>query len=93
MAWIKAIEQELTGVVVEYWEVISINYLHKQQTSNLTVGEWVNQAAYDANKAHVVEKNWIIPSGLAPELAAGAVGFITAYARAQPEFEGSEDVT
>lgn len=36
---------------------------------------------------------WEIPSGLAPELAAGAIAFVTGYARAQPEFEDSEDVT
>jgi hypothetical protein len=91
MAWIKEIEQTDTGAVAAYWEVIGIQYNHRTHLSVLEVGGWVSEAAYTANKNPLFYKSWEIPSGLAPELAAGALAFVSGYARAQPEFEGSEE--
>jgi hypothetical protein len=91
MAWIKEIEQTDTGAVAAYWEVIGIQYNHRTQLSVLEVGGWVSQAHYSANKNPLFYKSWEIPSGLAPELAAGALAFVSSYARAQPEFEGNEE--
>lgn len=88
MAWVKEIEQTETGVLVSYWEVISVYYSHKNQESILEVGGWVSESAYNDAKNPVIVKAWKIPSGLAPELAAGAVAFVSGYAKAQPEFEG-----
>lgn len=92
MAWIKQIEQQETGVVVSYWEVVSVYYNHKKQESLLEVAGWVSQQAYEDGKLPVINKSWQIPSGLAPQLAAGAVAFVSGYAKSQPEFEGWEAV-
>ena len=91
MAWFKDIEEQNTGAVAAYWEVIGIQYNHRTQMSVLEVGGWVSQAHYSASKSPLITKFWEIPSGLAPELAAGALAFVSGYARAQPEFEGSEE--
>jgi hypothetical protein len=88
MGWIKEIEQVDTGVLVPYWEVISVFYSHKNQLSTLEVGGWASKEAYDDGKSPVMVKSWVIPSGLAPQLAAGAVAFVGGYAKSQPEFEG-----
>lgn len=91
MAWFKDITEQNTGAVASYWQVISILYNHRTQKSVLEVGGWVSQAAYSENKSPLMTKYWEIPSGLAPELAAGALAFVEGYARQQPEFEGSEN--
>lgn len=91
MAWLKEIEDPNNGAKALFWEVIGISYNHKKQISVLEVGGWVSEALYNADKAPLIVKFWEIPSGLAPELAAGAITFVTSYARNQPEFEGSED--
>jgi len=91
MAWLKEIEIEETGVKALFWEKISIFYSHYDQKSVFKVGGWVSAAAYAARKLPLKEMTWEVPSGLAPELAAGADAFLTAYARAQPEFEGATD--
>lgn len=90
MAWIKNIEDSSTGVVASYWEVISVYYNHKKQESLLEVGGWVSEQAYVDGKNPIMNKAWQIPSGLAPELASGAVAFVSGYAKQQPEFEGWE---
>jgi hypothetical protein len=92
MAWIKSYTLEDTGVVASYWEVIGIHYQHREQISALQVGLWISGDAYTQNKAPLQIKTYIIPSGLAPELAAGALAFVSGYAKAQPEFEGWEEV-
>lgn len=92
MAWLKSIPHPDFGVSVAFWEVLGVNYDHREQKSLPTVGGWNSQADYDAGKIPLMTKSYYIPSGLAPELAAGAVAFVTQYARAQDEFEGSEDV-
>ena len=91
MAWIKQFVIEDTGVQGNFWEMISINYNHRKQVSEMVIGLWINQAAYDAEKEPIHFKIYSIPSGLAPELAGGAIAFTSGYARSQPEFEGSED--
>lgn len=88
MAWIKNIEDESTGVIVPYWEVVSVFYNHRLQLSVLEVGGWASKDAYDNNKAPVLVKRWEIPSGAAPQLAQGAVAFVSGYAKQQPEFQG-----
>lgn len=88
MAWNKEIEQESTGAVASYWEVISVFYEHQRGASTLVVGGWISEEAYNNNKSPLLVKSWEIPSGLAPELAEGAVGFVTSFAMSQPEFEG-----
>ena len=90
MAWLKDIEEQNTGAIASYWEVIGIQYNHRTQFSVLEVGGWVSEDAYTANKNPLIYKSWEIPSGLAPELAAGAIAFVTGYAMSQPEFEGAE---
>jgi len=91
MAWLKDIECARTGMIVPYWEVISIVYNHRDQISDLTVGGWASEQAYEDGKDSVMQRSWSIPSGLAPQLAAGALTFVTSYAKSQSEFEGSED--
>ena len=92
MGWCKTIEDEKTGVNVTFWEVISVVYNHREQQSDLCVGGWISKSAYDSNKDPAMVKNWTIPSGLAPELATGAVAFVSSYAKTQPEFEGYTEV-
>ena len=92
MAWLKNITEERTGAIAPFWEVISIVYNHREEQSDLTVGGWVSEDAYNEGKDPIITKNWSISSGLAPELSAGAISFVTSYARAQDEFEGSEEV-
>ncbi len=91
MAWLKEYTDPDTGVTASYWEVIGIDYKHREQLSTLQVGLWISQAAYEANKACLRTISYLIPSGLAPELSAGAITFVEGYARSQPEFAGSED--
>lgn len=91
MAWIKNIEHPDNGAVATFWELIGVVYDHRAQTSVLTVGGWVSQEAY-ASKEPLMVKRWEIPSGLAPELAAGAVAFVSGYAKQQSEFVGATDV-
>jgi hypothetical protein len=38
-------------------------------------------------------RQWQIPSGLAPQLSAGANQFVSDYAKSQPEFQGWQDVS
>lgn len=89
MAWIKQIAHPEHGASANYWEVISIYYDHKRQQSVLEVGGWVGQAEYDAGLSPLMTKIWEIPSGLAQQLAEGAIAFVSGYAMAQPEFEGA----
>lgn len=91
MAWLKEIEEPNTGATAVYWEVMGIAYNHRTQVSVLEVGGWVSESHYTNNKSPLIVKYWEIPSGLAPELAAGALAFVGGYARAQPEFVNSED--
>lgn len=93
MAWLKEIVDPNTGATAVFWEVMGISYNHRAQKSVLEVGGWISQEHYNNNKSPLMFKYWEIPSGLAPELAAGAVGFVTGFARAKPEFEESQDVT
>lgn len=88
MAWIKEIEQENTGAIASYWEVMSVFYEHQRQMSVLIVGGWVSEEAYNNKKSPLLVKSWEIPSGLAPALTEGAVGFVTAFAMSHAEFEG-----
>ena len=92
MAWLKNIAEGRTGAEATFWEVVSIVYNHREEQSDLTVGGWVSEGAYTEGKDPIITKNWSIPSGLAPELATGAISFVTSYARARDEFEGSEEV-
>lgn len=92
MAWTKVIKHPSNGAEASYWEVISINYDHKSQLSMLQIAGWVDGQAYEDGLEPLIVKNWEIPSGLAPQLAAGAIAFITNFAKSQPEFEGSTDV-
>lgn len=91
MAWIKSIAREDNGAVATYWEVISIYYDHSKETSDLAIGGWVDEEAYTNNLQPLMTKNWIIPAGLAPELAAGALAFVGGFAKNQEEFEGWEN--
>ena len=91
MAWLKEFTDPDTGLTASYWEVIGIDYRHREQLSTLQVGLWISQEAYLANKASLRTRTYLIPAGLSPQLAAGALAFVAGYARAQPEFEGSED--
>lgn len=91
MAWIKEIEQTSTGAVAAFWEVIGIQYNHRTQISVLEIGGWVSEEHYSNNKSPLILKHWEIPAGLAPQLAAGALAFVSGYARAQPEFVDSEN--
>jgi len=93
MAWIKEIVEENTGTVVSYWEVISVFYSHKDRQSDLVVGGWISKQAFDDKKDPVIVKSWGVPAGAAPELSAGAVTFVTNFARAQDMFDGNTDVT
>jgi len=87
MSWIKSIAREDNGAVATYWDVISVVYNHREQLSNLTVGGWVDEEAYASNLQPLILKEWIIPAGLNPQLAAGAVAFVSGYAQSQPEFQ------
>ncbi len=87
MSWVKAIKREDNGAIATYWEVISVVYNHRDQLSQLVVGGWVDEQAYLDNLQPLMLKEWIIPAGLAPQLAAGAVAFVSGYAQAQPEFQ------
>lgn len=88
MAWVKSIAREDNGAVATYWEVISVFYSHSEQKSLLMAGGWVDQNAYENNLQPLMIKEWDIPSGAAPDLATGAVAFVSGFAKAQPEFEG-----
>lgn len=90
MAWIKNIEHVEFGAVASYWEVVSIQYDHRKQLSELKVGGWVSEQAYLDGKEPLIVKMWEIPSGLAPELSQGAITFVTNFAKSQPEFEGAQ---
>lgn len=92
MAWIKTIAHEAHGAEAHYWEVISVYYEHKRQLSILEVGGWVNAEAYNNGLSPLLTKIWEIPSGLAPQLATGAVQFVSGFAKSQPEFEGWANV-
>jgi len=92
MAWLKEYIDPDTGVSASYWEVIGITYQHREQLSELKVGLWSSADAYAANKATLRVKTYLIPSGLAPELATGALAFVSGYAKSQPEFEGWSEV-
>lgn len=91
MAWIKELEHNETGAIASYWEVMSVHYDHRAQTSILVAGGWVSKVAYDGAKEPLLTKRWEIPAGLAPQLAAGAVSFVSGFAKAQPEFEGWQE--
>lgn len=92
MAWIKEIKRQDNGASAFYWEVISIHYSHIEQTSRLIVGGWVSQEAYEELKEPLMTKEWEIPSGLAPELSAGALAFVGGFAKSQVDFAGFTEV-
>jgi hypothetical protein len=92
MAWLKNIEDESTGAIIPYWEVIGVYYNHRLQLSTLEVGGWFSKETYENNKMPSMVRRWEIPSGLQPQLASGAVSFVSGYAKSQPEFEGYEEV-
>lgn len=92
MAWIKSIKHPEHGAIALYWEVMTVLYDHQAQSSTLQAGGWVTKQDYDDGMAPLMVRRWEIPSGLAPELAAGAVAFISGFAKQQPEFEGWQEV-
>lgn len=91
MAWIKEWVDPDNDSVGNFWETQTILYNHRTQLSEMTIGVWKDAAAYNANKRPLFTKSYIIPSGLAPQLAQGAKAFVQAYAKAQPEFQGATD--
>ena len=91
MAWKKLWTDPDTGVQADFWEYMSINHSQGAGQSEMKVGVWINEAAHTAKLQPVHVKVYVIPAGAAPTLAAGVLAFGNAYARAQPEFEGSED--
>lgn len=93
MAWLKTYTlPNTTHSFQAYWEVIGIIYQHQAQLSELKIGCWANAEDYAAKKQPIDVKTYLIPSGLAPELAGGALQFVTGYAMQQPEFDGAEVV-
>lgn len=92
MAILKQLIQEETGVNVSYWDTISIFYSKIDSISILVVGGWINQKAHKDGLDPVMTRRYELPSGLAPQLAAGADAFVKAYVKSLPEFEGSHDV-
>jgi len=92
MAWIKSFTHPDTGAEGNFWEMETILYNHRTQLSELRVSVWVNAAAYSASKAPLHTISYVIPSGLAPQLATGAVQFVSGFAKSQPEFEGWANV-
>lgn len=91
MAWIKEWEHPDNGSIGSYSEMETITYNNRTQLSEMSVSVWISAEAYNNNKSPLFTKIYIIPSGLAPELASGAKAFVQAYAKAQPEFEGAVD--
>jgi hypothetical protein len=91
MAWIKEITHPDHGAVASYWEVMSVYYDHRRQLSTLQVGGWVSVDEYNSNMSPLLIKIYEIETGLAPQLAQGAVSFVAGYARAQDEFSGSQN--
>lgn len=92
MALKKQFTDSRTGVKSEYIEMIGINYDKRKELSELIVGVWVDQDAYDANLDPVMTITKTIPSGSAPELAAGAYAFTMGFMKTLPEFEGAEEL-
>jgi len=90
--WIKEISHPEFGIPVSYWECWSVFYDHQHQLSTITVAGWQNQADKEAGKIPLMKKSWEIASGTNPQLAAGAVQFLTAFARSQAEFVNSQEV-
>lgn len=89
MAWIKEWEHPDTGSIGNYWEMETILYNHRTKLSEMRVSVWVSAFHYHTARQSMHTITYIIPSGLAPQLAAGAATFTTAYVMAQPEFEGA----
>ena len=81
-----------TSVVGEYWEMVGINYDHRNQFSEIKIGLWVNKTAYDASKSPIKVQIYRLPAGAAPQLAQGAYNFSMGYAQTQAEFDGAEVV-
>lgn len=93
MAWLKTYTLPNTTHSFEaYWEVIGIVYQHQAQLSELKIGCWSSAEDYEAKMQPIYVKTYLIPSGLAPELAVGALQFVTGYALTQPEFQGAQVV-
>jgi hypothetical protein len=91
MAWKKIITLP-NRTVVEFWELLNVNYNHRSQKSEFIYGGWVDKAAYDDGIDPVIIESLFIDAGEAPELAAGALLFGSIKIRSQEKFEGSEDV-
>lgn len=92
MAFTKVRIDPATGASAEHWDLICINYNHRAQLSEMQFGVWVDKAAHDANLHPVHVEIFSVGSGLAPQLAAGALAFAMNYIKAQPGFEGAVDV-
>lgn len=93
MAWIKSILRPDLQISADYWDFISIHYKHREQMSEVIVGGWPTQAHFNSGADPLLTRTYMVPAGQAPELATGALQFCTTYARSQPEFEGSEEVS
>lgn len=91
MAWIKTFTHPDTGAEGNFWEMETILYNHRTQLSELRVSVWVSATHYTNAKTPLHSISYVIPSGLAPQLASGAQAFVSGYVRSQPAFEGSED--
>ena len=72
--------------------MIGINYNKRKEISELIVGIWVDQEAYNNNLEPISVLSKTIPSGSAPELAAGAYAFTMGFMKTLPEFEGAEEL-
>lgn len=91
MAWIKKIPHPETGAIASYWDSVSVYWNKQTGTTQFIVGGWANKQAHQDGLKPVLSFNWEIPSGTNPELSGAADEFLTAFARAKEEFEGSHD--
>lgn len=91
MAWVKSILREDLKISADYWEFISIHYKHREQMSEIILGGWPSQTHFEEGADPLLTRTYMVPAGQAPDLAAGALAFCTAYARSQEEFAGSVD--
>lgn len=86
---IKCAVKHSSGVMVEYWELLTVFY-ESEARSVHTLRGWVNEEEKVAGASPLWDFQFSLPAGTAPDLVQGVEAFSFAGLKLQPGFENAE---
>lgn len=78
-----------TGETVNWWELVSISYDAKSDSSEVVYAGWANHTAWSNKLAPAATLSWKVTSAAAPALASSVKAFAQGVAQASAELHGA----